>query len=152
MITKTCSVCGEVKPLEEFPIYKTVGEVDYRRTKCDPCYKNYFVEYNAKQENKEARQAQYVEKNWGIPHLTYKLLMEGGCEVCGTTEKLVLDHDHDCCPGKYGCEYCIRGALCSRHNLAEGNLHSNEEEAYALYLYMKRVNKNRKGLKYRANE
>jgi len=39
------------------------------------------------------------------------------CEMCGTTEgRLVVDHDHACCPGKYGCEKCIRGTLCDPCN------------------------------------
>jgi hypothetical protein len=42
------------------------------------------------------------------------------CEVCGSTENLCTDHDHACCPGKFGCDNCIRGTLCRTCNWAEG--------------------------------
>lgn len=32
----------------------------------------------------------------------------------------MLDHDHECCPGAYGCPRCIRGVLCNRCNQGVG--------------------------------
>ena len=42
------------------------------------------------------------------------------CEVCGSTENLVTDHDHSCCSEKYGCGDCIRGTLCHKCNIELG--------------------------------
>lgn len=60
------------------------------------------------------------------------------CEVCGSQENLVFDHDHSCCPGQAidSCGKCIRGILCRNCNLAEGFLKSNEDFVLRLYLYL----------------
>jgi hypothetical protein len=50
------------------------------------------------------------------------LVAQGGaCAICGRLgERLQLDHDHRCHPGKTGCRRCVRGALCPRCNTALG--------------------------------
>lgn len=63
-------------------------------------------------------------------------MLAGGCEACGATEKLVVDHDHSCCPGKNSCGACVRGILCSPCNLAEGILNGDPARAIALTNYM----------------
>jgi hypothetical protein len=69
----------------------------------------------------------------------YRDLLSKGCEVCGTLEQLTIDHDHSCCSEKStSCGKCIRGVLCNRHNLAEGLLRGDPEDAYALAEYMKK--------------
>ena len=41
------------------------------------------------------------------------------CGICGTSDgRMVVDHDHECCPGHYGCRSCIRGTLCNDCNLS----------------------------------
>jgi hypothetical protein len=61
----------------------------------------------------------------------YKLTKEQYCEMvkaqehkCATchryTEKLEVDHDHRCCPGKKSCGKCTRKLLCSGCNSALG--------------------------------
>jgi hypothetical protein len=57
---------------------------------------------------------------------------EVGCDLCGSTERLVFDHDHRCCPNphKYSkgktCGKCLRGILCTVCNTTLGLL---KEEA-----------------------
>lgn len=50
-----------------------------------------------------------------------RLMEENWCYACGsraTSERRVaIDHDHECCSGNWSCGKCIRGTLCSRHNL-----------------------------------
>lgn len=43
------------------------------------------------------------------------------CALCGADDRsLVIDHDHDCCPGQKACGRCFRGMLCHGHNVALG--------------------------------
>ena len=48
------------------------------------------------------------------------------CAVCGFDftgkhgKRIVLDHDHSCCPGGKVCENCARGAICHECNAMLG--------------------------------
>lgn len=45
---------------------------------------------------------------------------DGHCRTCPSTEKLFVDHDHKCCPGRKTCGKCVRGILCEKCNFAIG--------------------------------
>ena len=60
------------------------------------------------------------------------------CEVCGTKEKLVCDHDHK--TGKF------RGWLCSPCNIKLGHLEKNPELNEKLLEYAKREAANNAGI------
>lgn len=62
----------------------------------------------------------------------------GGCAVCGATDDLCVDHDHDCCPTERTCGKCLRAILCRGCNAAEGSLSGNADRAMALAAYMRR--------------
>lgn len=138
MITRVCKSCKKEKSIIDFPVYKRKDEVLLlRRHKCTKCYNAQVVAWQ--EDNPDAKQRRYVEKNWNMTLEEYRTLLNTGCEVCGTLENLVIDHDHACCPKKStSCGKCIRGVLCNRHNLAEGCLKGNPEEAYALAEYMEK--------------
>jgi hypothetical protein len=57
----------------------------------------------------------------------YDDLLSSGCFVCGSKEKLCMDHDHDCCPSQISCGKCIRGVLCWNHNLGEAKFKNVKE-------------------------
>lgn len=60
------------------------------------------------------------------------------CAVCNSTERLVIDHDHSCCPGKTNtCGQCVRGVLCTHCNLALGHMKDNVEMVERLVDYLK---------------
>lgn len=47
---------------------------------------------------------------------------EGKCLICQKpTEKLNVDHDHSCCPGRKTCGKCVRGLLCKDCNTTLGH-------------------------------
>lgn len=63
-------------------------------------------------------------RSYGITATQFDAMLaaQGGvCAICGqsadavTTRitRLVVDHDHKCCPGKRSCGKCVRGLLCN---------------------------------------
>lgn len=81
-------------------------------------------------------------RSHGLTREQYDALVANGCEACGAKESrggrpaLVVDHDHGCCPGETSCGKCVRGALCSSCNAAEGMLLGDPNRATALAFYM----------------
>ena len=141
MITtaKTCIKCSTEKPVEEFYKYKAPGGKTYTRRSCKVCFDE------RPSMSSESRKKVNLRHKYGLSWEAYQELVKDGCEVCGTHEKLVVDHDHSCCPGKETCGNCIRGILCDRHNRAEGMLRGNPDEAIALAAYMMRFVKEEVG-------
>ena len=62
------------------------------------------------------------------------------CESCGSEERLAIDHDHMCCPGKSSCGNCIRGILCLHCNTALGLLRDDPAKISSLLNYMQTNN------------
>lgn len=59
------------------------------------------------------------------------------CTICGSKEAIAVDHDHSCCPQKYGtCGKCNRGLLCRSCNMALGSAKDNPQTLRALADYL----------------
>ena len=102
---KRCPDCDIVKPASEFRRYTRA--VSGLQTYCKYC------------ENERKNAYKY-----SLKISEYRDMIGSGCESCGTTQSLCIDHDHSCCPGQGSCGKCIRGVLCRMCNIAEGAITS----------------------------
>lgn len=64
----------------------------------------------------------------GLSLEDYEQMMEdqeGTCAICDgvnpSGRRLVIDHDHTCCPGPNSCGNCVRGLLCNGCNVFMGS-------------------------------
>lgn len=65
----------------------------------------------------------------GVSLVQYLLLLKSqnfACALCNIEFQGVqgrfIDHDHSCCPGRYGCKRCVRGIVCPGCNTLIGFL------------------------------
>ena len=63
-------------------------------------------------------------------------MKSNGCQVCGSFERLTLDHDHSCCPTGKSCNNCVRGILCHKCNTAAGLLDDDINRMISLASYI----------------
>lgn len=129
---KICKICNTEKPL---------GEYYAKRNECKVCCRERarLANLSDPEKRREIYRKSSLKKYYNLTPEQFSELAKDGCEVCGTREDLCVDHNHNCCPGKFSCGECVRGVLCSRHNKAEGLLRGNPDEAMALAAYMIRV-------------
>lgn len=132
---KTCTKCGEEKPLSEFRINKQ-GRLG-RHSRCRACEAQYQRE---KYKRNPERHAAYIKawqerhperaaaikrrcelrRNYGLTPEDYDSLLhqqQGGCAICGQAPNgRALNVDHDHVTGR------VRGLLCDDCNQAIGKL------------------------------
>ena len=63
-------------------------------------------------------------------------MKKSGCHVCGSFDRLTLDHDHNCCPQGRSCHNCVRGILCHKCNTAAGLLNDDPNLMISLSMYV----------------
>ena len=105
---RTCARCDTDKPTTAFRARPD------RATKWQSWCRECEAEYRA------GRIATSTAKRYNISLEQYLDMLEAGCVICGTKDRLMVDHDHDCCDGPGSCGQCVRGILCGRHNWIEG--------------------------------
>lgn len=103
---KYCSICVQLKNISEFDKRKDSVNRNYKAA-CKSCVLNYAREYNA-------------IKRYGMS-LTeleeLKTTQNGECAICGSNEKLVVDHNHSTGDVRaYLCDLCNRGLGYFRDN------------------------------------
>lgn len=126
---KTCRGCGAQVP----------GKPRVN-AKCEGCKRRYNTnkvrewrlanpERHAESRRKTRRKVTLA--SYGLTAACYASLLEkqdGVCAVCGALpdgRALAIDHDHNCCPGRWSCGQCIRGLLCSACNTGLGVFRDN---------------------------
>lgn len=139
---KTCTKCGEVKPLAEFHVRR--ASRDGLAPKCKPCNGRHVAEWkrahpervNANNKASRARtdQAAYWrERRYGLSPEAYLHLLDeqaNACAICGEAADLVVDHCHDTLE--------VRGLLCRRCNLGLGYFLDDPSRLDAAQKYLRR--------------
>lgn len=141
---RTCTLCGETKPL---------GEFDPKRAKCKDCRRAYCRDYAKKNPRRGRKypEGQILRKRQQAFKRRYGITMDERdamfaaqgyrCAICDATESngpgWCTDHDHSCCPQKAGsCGSCIRGVLCYRCNTLLGHARDNADTLQAAIDYL----------------
>lgn len=115
---KTCSKCGETKPLEEFAVHNR--HRDGRQAYCRECKRKHDRE---RRRSREYRQNEHLRAKYGITLDDFRAMADAQghrCAVCGTDKPggrsgvWNVDHDHE--TGE------IRGLLCWDCNAGIGKL------------------------------
>src|SRR5674476_92183 len=124
---KKCPGCLENRLFSEFS--KCTRRMDGLQFWCKQCIK--IRDQSRRGERAAYDEAHKVERavwqkeynfmrNYGLSPTQYKELIAKGCAICGSMKNPHIDHDHNCCPGRYSCGKCVRGALCAKHNVSLG--------------------------------
>lgn len=69
--------------------------------------------------------------SYGMTLEEAEMLKSKGCEICGGSQRMVIDHDHN--SGKF------RGVLCSRCNVNIGRFEKDKSTLNRLIGYLKRL-------------
>jgi Recombination endonuclease VII len=125
---KVCKGCGQCKPLSEFGPRKRTH--DGLNAMCRPCCAQRMREWTRANPGRRKQPVTLpAYRRHRLSEDAFQALLDrqaGVCAVCGgpprDEERLVVDHDHDCCPGPRSCGQCIRGLLCPGCNQAAGIL------------------------------
>lgn len=121
---KTCYVCNQSKPLEDF--HKRSNSKDGRQNKCKVCgiaqmqewKKSHSEQYKEVNRSRVRNLAKHglTEEQWDsiLEEIDYK------CQICGVLmEKPYVDHDHE--------TGLVRGALCTHCNRGLGAFFDSPE-------------------------
>lgn len=117
---KLCARCREWHPETDFQSRQ--GTPDGLSRYCRECLKWYKI-----------------KSTYGITRGEYEAMLSdqgGTCAICPRTDNLVVDHDHNCCPGKRSCGDCVRGLLCGQCNSAIGLLGESAATASRAAIYL----------------
>ena len=126
---KRCRRCGEWLPERRFMVNN--DRLDRLNGYCRTCDRG-----------------KSLYRNFGITLTQFDAMVEaqgGGCAICGhpgsEENRLSVDHDHACCPGKKGkktCGKCVRAILCARCNTGLGQFYDNPDTLMAAAFYLRR--------------
>lgn len=78
---------------------------------------------------------------WRVKGLQLDHGMAEVCGLCGTDQRLDIDHDHLCCPGQRSCGKCVRGFLCRPCNVGLGMFGEDPARLRAAAGYIERHRK-----------
>jgi hypothetical protein len=141
---RTCKVCGEDFPLENFPKISS-SPVRYRYD-CKPCYRikhkayrdanieKFREQWRANTKKHSAKPETVLKRRvagYGITVEEYETMLarqSGMCKICKSNEVQVIDHCHS--------SKKVRGLLCTPCNLMLGNAKDSVDTLKAAVLYL----------------
>ena len=134
---KICNGCSLLYPIDEYNIRINKQGKPTRQSQCKKCRAAYTRKRTQEhpEKVKESNRLYALKrpdriKMWSIrsrwkkqgynPNEIEKFILEhkGGCEICGETKKLVLDHNHE--------TGALRGMLCPECNFGLGKFKDNK--------------------------
>lgn len=143
---KACKDCKEVLPLKKF--YRSSRLPTGFRPECKDCYNIRRATRPSKavkrtpEEIASTKLARALAR-YGLTTTKYLEMLEtqgGKCAVCGGDnggKRLVVDHDHACCPARGSCGRCVRSLLCDLCNLGLGAFKDSPELMQAAIQYVR---------------
>lgn len=119
-VVKECRTCHETKSLSEFG--KNCDAKDGRKYSCKKCESQRTREWQKRnpEKAKALLHRTKIKRLYNISVEEYDKLMAKGCSICGSHEKLHIDHDHS--NGK------VRAALCHYCNVGLGVFKDDPEK------------------------
>ncbi len=131
---KWCAGCETVKPRDAFSMAR--DKTTQLVSRCKPCHAEAWH---------RGDKLERVAKKFGMTKARWLELFaaQGGrCAICRAEPKdrprgyLMVDHDHDCCPGQTSCGACVRGLLCLTCNTSLGGFHDSRDNLLAALAYL----------------
>jgi len=121
---KCCTSCERVLNSEHF--MSNVNSSDGLRSRCKDC-----------------TSSGQIQRKYHLSADQYADMAKNGCHICGSYDRLHVDHDHSCCPRADSgsasvCGRCIRGILCRGCNHGLGNFRDNPVSLQAAITYLAR--------------
>src|SRR5262245_12668436 len=123
-LEQKCGGCKEFKPLIDFS--RDASRPYGVTSQCRECNKKYYQKNklrirdvhkqyreNNKEKVAECRKSWELESRYNLTKKQLEKLSENGCEVCGSFDRLHVDHDH--------ITNTVRGILCQKCNIALGH-------------------------------
>ncbi len=135
MDTKTCTKCGETKPIADFSKDKYTR--DGLQFRCRDCFKAWYATQD-RSGLAAGRRSAHLRRKFGMSTADYDLMLaeqRGMCAVCNSTtprnnarQKFFVDHCH--ATGE------VRALLCFPCNTALGQMQDDPERLRAAALYL----------------
>lgn len=130
---KTCTKCGEDKPLDAF--YSRARRKDGREGSCKSCWNESSAKWYAEHPGYGRQQKLRMKYGMTVREFDASLSAQKGlCACCGTDDpggphgSFIVDHDHE--TGD------VRGILCNRCNSAIGWLGDSAEGVAKALAYL----------------
>lgn len=129
MTARKCTVCATENNGTNF--HRGGVAKDGLHSKCKKC--------RSAAEKLVRRKPEFRAKRYGLAVSTMNEMLSNGCMICGSKNKLVIDHDHSCCNKQnYSCGKCVRGVLCDRCNVGLSHFEDNVEKLEKAANYLRR--------------